>query len=369
MKPFVKYTLRKSKQGLRVELGRAASFVEQLLPKLHFDLVLSDSVNHTVIRVPMVKVEGKCFSTSSYKLVPTTIASLTDLYSGEYESAVGIRYENKSWSGLNPTKIHISKDRNLSDNSPFRVAVFGSCISRDNFNSRVSKQWRRKFELVAELYQMSFVSQFSSPLQINESDFDDLDSYSKKLTISDFTKSFLDELKEKKPDALIIDLRADIRFGLVAYQNSFITNNAWRIGKSEYYHKLQDNEKIIPVENFDEYLRLFEKSLIEFDSFRKKWIPSTKIILNNAHASDTALGSKDSMVYADATESQRVRPWLALNYLFMQLEDVYVLNAWDDLIQSDPEHPWGKGPLHYESRYYSEFSYSLERILRTEISL
>src|SRR6266581_2802406 len=87
-----------------------------------------------------------------------------------------------------------------------RVAIFGSCVTRDLFEPAI-----RDVELVLYGSRSSLISACAPPVQIDEDDVR-LDSrFQRRCVVEDFRKTFLTRFEEAAPDRLVIDL-IDERF-------------------------------------------------------------------------------------------------------------------------------------------------------------
>lgn len=254
------------------------------------------------------------------------------------------------------------RQENLLPREKTSIVVIGSCVSRDNFNSKISSKWKDYYELTGEHYQMSLISLFSKKVSYPFGAFDDLDSFSSRVTKSDFEKELIGKMAASPPDLLIVDLRADLRFGLIDCGGSFVTNNPWKLGKSRYYSDLADQPRLSLLEQRQEYLQAFEETLAKFQTFREQFIPDTKIILNTAKAVEFS-NTNGELSAIDSEFGKNTNDlWKVLDNEFKKLPNVDIINAWTPDLTSSSIHAWGPGPVHFEQKYYERFSRQLRHL-------
>ncbi|MGP5588398.1 DUF6270 domain-containing protein [Glutamicibacter ardleyensis] len=290
-------------------------------------------------------------ATKSYKGL-----DLSKLINGIYSVTLIANFGSHVITHLISEKIEIDYS---SAGKKKSVAVIGSCVSRDLFNSRLSPGWKDYMNLGPEFYQMSMISLMASPVAFDENDFLDLSRHDFLATKNDFSKSFLDEIKSDVPDNILIDLFADSRFDVINVGNSFVTDNLWKIGKSHGYERMVRMRRISPIEDSDEYYELFERSCIKFKDYLSEHCPDTRIILNSCRASLTWQSLCDNGAFnSKAIKTQNLR-WARLEKIFIRLFQPDIIDTTTLIIAGDPDHPWGRGPVHYESRFYQTVSSEL----------
>ncbi|MGP5698730.1 DUF6270 domain-containing protein [Glutamicibacter arilaitensis] len=96
-----------------------------------------------------------------------------------------------------------------------KVAVIGSCVTRDIFNRTFNPGYKDLFECVALANQVSIVSLMSPPVPVDPEDLDGLEPRVHGEIVKEFSRHFLTELLETEPDYLLMDFRPDIVFGFV----------------------------------------------------------------------------------------------------------------------------------------------------------
>src|SRR4051812_43355582 len=119
---------------------------------------------------------------------------------------------------------------------PISVAVLGSCITRDNFNSRFNPGYKRWYRTVLMQNQSSLISVMSAPTPISEQQIGDGTDYDRWNVRTDFSKEFLDELPKLAPDYLILDFFGDIHFGVLeGAPGPWGTDNRWKLWPTPFY--------------------------------------------------------------------------------------------------------------------------------------
>lgn len=100
-----------------------------------------------------------------------------------------------------------------------KIACYGSCITRDNFNSKLNSNYKNTFECVATSEHSSIISLLAPKVQydLNKLNYtlSEFSHRNKEIAIKDLERSFLLELIETQPDYLIMDFFPDIYFGVV----------------------------------------------------------------------------------------------------------------------------------------------------------
>lgn len=120
---------------------------------------------------------------------------------------------------------------------PVRVAILGSCISRDVFNTQFNSGYKDMWHCDLMQNQSSLISIMSPELPIPEDQFGDhMSDYQKGQVRSDTSKAFLEQLRQLRPDYLILDFFGDVHFGVLeAAPGQYVTNNRWMLHQTQWY--------------------------------------------------------------------------------------------------------------------------------------
>lgn len=281
--------------------------------------------------------------------------NLSLLDNGDYDVEVVALFDGKLISHKLPERLSIGL---AQDHHKAKVAVIGSCVTRDLFNSKINPGWKKNFSLVDSFYQMSLISLMSNSVSTSLMAFDDLSNHDRDATLEDFKKDFLNRIAVSKPNYIVVDLFADSRFDVIKFESGYITDNSWKIGNSRAYSDLSGFDRISPNISESEYFDLFAISVDKFKSFIRDNLPDATIILNSCRASNYWRSLEGFGKFrSDVIHRQNAR-WRRLEEIFISALDPIVITS-SDRIFSDPEHPWGKGPVHYESIFYKETSKKL----------
>lgn len=233
------------------------------------------------------------------------------------------------------------------------VAIIGSCVSRDLFNSRLNASWKDGYQLTGTHYQMSFVSLMANTLEIPDVLREELNDHDYRCTAADYAKKFSEVLLETPPEFLLIDLRIDARFGVIKIHDSYITDNLWKIGQTSYYDTLRPNLRYSMRDNREQYISLFTEAVARFRDFHVAYLPQTKIILNSARGVGFYRDGLKSTQFKDKAINLHNQYWSELDSLFSGMIDCDVITPSKRNIGSNVNHPWGKGPIHFEKDYYN----------------
>lgn len=93
-------------------------------------------------------------------------------------------------------------DSNKHQHDAVKVAVLGSCFSRNPFNSTsyFNPSYKKNYSCVLTQFHSSIVSMVSTPREIDIDKMDDVTAYNKYFIQNDFEKNFFDQVSELKPD-------------------------------------------------------------------------------------------------------------------------------------------------------------------------
>ena len=295
---------------------------------------------------------------------------LTGVTPGNYDCWITARFDGSIFSSRIPlsVKVGIQYPDMVSGVLP-SVGVIGSCVSRDNFNSRIVSDWKKFFEFHGSQYQMSLVSLLSPPVEIDDETFSDADAHTASTTLRDFRKSYLNELKISQPDILVIDFFADARFGCVEIADSLVTNNEWKLHKTDFYRGENLGSAHSMALDSDDYLSLFVESALKFEAFRKAFLPDTVVVLNSARATSSRIDKGQRVLMSPSVNAALNDRWTSLDEAFLRHVEVASVISMPIPLQGDSNHPWGAGPVHYEKRFYDHFRKTILKSLSSSIYL
>ncbi len=242
------------------------------------------------------------------------------------------------------------QDKAIDSQHKVKVAVFGSCVSRDVFNRKFNADYKKYFEVVYLQNQTSILSLMASPIAYDKDNLSPLKGYDKDTTEDELNKVFLHKLIELQPDILIVDFFADARFKTIKCAQSYLTVNEWKITKTPFYNELlKHNVPFVPSS------KELSDNIHKFNTFMSKNLPNTKIILNQARGVYSYTDREGKVKFFNVKQINRInRKWSLLDRLFKEIVDPYVICAMSPKLKSYFEHPWGLGYVHYNKKYYQD---------------
>ena len=253
-----------------------------------------------------------------------------------------------------------------------KIAVLGSCISRDLFNSYFVPNYKEFFEVTMDAQRTSIISLMQSPLSIDKKFLDITPTTRKnkartKYITHDLNKIFLKNLIENNNiEYLIIDNYFEFLFGILYSENTIITNNFWDLPETQFYKNTSDKFILKINENFEEYFCIWSKYCDLFFKFLAVYCPNIKVILNQARETDKVMKSDGtSYINSDFTNTMDVaNPLLEkLDSYIMNNFNVNVLKFDYENTFCDENHIWGFAPMHYNKTYHSSIFNTLKNIV------
>lgn len=231
-----------------------------------------------------------------------------------------------------------------------KVFVFGSCVTRDIFNSKFVADWKEYYSLVGTCYQSSLFSVASDPINLTENFF--INKENSNWLSSELNKDYWNLINNNQPDIVIFDLFADARFDCISIENTQITNNLWKLKLSETY------KNFVSIETEDgqnEYL----KRLVKVKNKLEFICPLVKIILVSTRGCTKNKNDKGEINYFNQNYVKNLnRRWDIAENLFLKIFSPIVISMESENLTADANHPWSCAPFHYESIYYRNlFSY------------
>jgi len=247
------------------------------------------------------------------------------------------------------------------------VAVLGSCITRDNFNSRFNPGYKQAYDCVLMQNQSSLISLMSESFSLTEEQLGPASDYDRWNVTTDLSKEFLLRIGELAPDYLVLDFFGDVHFGcLEVAPGRYITNNRWKLWPTPYYKQLQKDgpPRALRIEtDTQEYLRLWREAYDRLVEHLRRVTPKTTVVVHRGHNTDL-LQLPDATAPVSLSRSGRVKAIdvPTLNRLWTELDDYAVASTGFDVIDltggrypTSPDHPWGPFYVHYSMDYYAEF--------------
>lgn len=259
-------------------------------------------------------------------------------------------------------------NNNLPIKKP-KIALFGSCVSGDLFRS-YHNNYKADFVKLCDHQRSTIISLMSPKIDYNEDELNYLKDapdkeFINKCIKNDFDKEIFKYLEDL--DYLIINLVHDVRWGVLEYENRYLTNNNY-IRNTKFYQKNQEKiRKINILKNPQEYFDLWTESCDKFFEYISINYPNLKVILQKIELIYQYLSSDGSY----ETKKNLHKQALKLNPYFIQFEsyiednfDVNVIPFPYDTC-GDEGHIWGLYSTHYTRTYY-QYVYDKIKLIALE---
>lgn len=253
------------------------------------------------------------------------------------------------------------------------LGVFGSCYSRRMFTDThyFNPGYRDKYNILFTQFHSTVESVICEDrTEYDENIFRSFHPVIQKYIKSDFQKTFFEELKQHKPDYLLIDLYADFQRSTVVFDNGRkISWNAY-IEQIKYLDTLDEKYVLNNPFNSVEYL---EEWKIYADQFILKMLdvmPESKIIINKIKPA-TIYRSKEGQIknFHQGKNIQRANSLSIFldymqDYFIRKLPKAKILDSGhlSEIYIGDESNPDGLLVHHFESNYYKEQMNKLSQI-------
>ena len=251
---------------------------------------------------------------------------------------------------------------------PVTVAILGSCISRDVFNTRFNRGYKAMWNCVLLQNQSSLISIMSPPVKFLDDDFGDrIGDYARKQVHRDTSREFLDELREARPSYLVVDFFGDVHFGVLDLgDDTYVTNNRWMLWKTEWYRRHRDAGDLRPLRLEDDrerYLALWREALDRLVAFVAEHLPETTVVVHRGRNAERWLASDGGQPKSLLARKKIFKVdidrlndnWRLLDDLACSVEGWHAVDLTDREYLSYKGHPWGVFYVHYTLDYYDEF--------------
>lgn len=340
-------------------------------------LILKNESNTYPFRIGMTELNNSSglfkdtnniYKKSYFSTLGRKGVDISKIPQGNYDIFICMSHQGKTFSQKVPDVLkwdgrEITFTFDL--NSIKSIAVIGSCVTRDNFNTKFNNDYKERYQCSTLQNQSSIVSIMSPSVSVHDDCFSDLDQWSEKDTLRDFRKEILHEIEHNKPDVIIFDMFTDARFLCLKVDDSFVTLNEWKLEKSNHYNKLINNERVGFSIDENMFLSLFKESIIRLKEFLTKTCPDTKIVLHSARGVDKYLDKDELKDFNSAFVNTLNQRWAKLDNLFIEVFSPIVIDLFSgNKFFGDAEHPWGCSMVHYQKNYYNTFISELNKVLQ-----
>ena len=244
--------------------------------------------------------------------------------------------------------------------STIKIGVFGSCPTRDIFNSSINKNYKDYFTINLSYVNNSIISNMQEPVPYDKQSIKILPDNKENQSFSSFIekdldKLFFDRLSRVDIDYLLIDAGLEVKWGLVEFDNHIFFNYP-RYDKTEFFNNIT-NKRFITIQNdTNEYMKLFKESYTKFFDKMNDEYPDITVILNPVREAYRVLKSDGSIEENTEFKNRTDNHYLPLidSYIAKKF-DVEILEYNKDVLL-DENHQWGLGPKHYVEDYYIDYT-------------
>ena len=258
--------------------------------------------------------------------------------------------------------------------TPETVSVFGSCVTRDNFNSRFNPGYREYFEVTLSANQSSVIALMSPPVEEEYELLRELSDYDQWNIRSDLTRGFLPQVAELQPDHLVLDFFGDVHFGVARLPDGrYLTDNRWKTHFTDFYerHRAAGHLTLFQwTHDADVYFDLWTEALDGFAAYLARECPHTRVIVHRGYNTDRVLVPGRPRPVS-LREHAKLAPFdvHGANAFWSRLDEYAITtHGWDSIDLRDleapsyEEHPWGPFYVHYTPDYYHRFMAEMHKI-------
>lgn len=264
---------------------------------------------------------------------------------------------------------------------PRQVAVLGSCITRDNFNSRFNADYKRWFRVGPTTNQSSMIALMSPPVDEPWEPVREMKPYGLWNVHSDLSREIHGLLAQDQPDYLVLDFFGDIHFGVLETADGrYLTNNRWRLHKTDLYQRLKDDAgtRVLRWEDDEDgYFELWVDAMDRFAELVARECPATRVVVHcgfnarevmeEGRQLPSVLGPRGKPARARARRANQF--WKRINDHAATAYGWRHIDLREEWYVSFAEHPWGPFEVHYTMDYYHRFQAEMHRLtLRDELA-
>lgn len=257
-----------------------------------------------------------------------------------------------------------------------KIAVLGSCVSRDPFNSKFVPDYKNYYSCVLHQNQTSMISLTSKSIPFDSKLIDNLSPFDTRHFRTELDKSFFSDMIKHQPDYLIMDFYGDLYYGVQRVGDSYITNKKWLFKRTSQYGVLDLQKEYTIFRNDQEwYLKEWKKGVDSLFKFLKKKVPNCKVIINKARFVDRYwdVESGRFMILSKSGKKKYIniklynKWWRTLDKYVIENHDVRVLRYDMSKYYAIEDHPWGIFYVHYNMKFYQDFTIQLQRIISRDM--
>ncbi|MCE5038812.1 DUF6270 domain-containing protein [Staphylococcus auricularis] len=271
-------------------------------------------------------------------------------------------------NGRGALSLYLRSKTKTADDSATRIAVLGTCFSRNALNS--SDYFNPQYKRYIDCVYTQFHSTLESCINETEAPAQLLDLYKEnpdyQYIETDMKHLFFDQLADKAPDYLIIDLYADAMVRTIELTNgAHITYNYMIKEEQRLGDYVQDWRRDC-YKDEQTFMSRWVPILDAFMARLSNIIPLDHVILNRGRLSEQYYDDDGTIRNFGSIDQARRSNyyWEKLdNILLTRYPEVKVLDLTHLPYHSDKNYPFGFSYSHYESKYYQTYFDELIKLL------
>ncbi|MBC1251594.1 DUF6270 domain-containing protein [Listeria welshimeri] len=247
-----------------------------------------------------------------------------------------------------------------SNNNPLKIAVMGSCFSRNAFNSSryFNPDYKRFFEVTFTQSHTSIFSVLSEPYKgVDLEKYGNMTNNERRTVQDDLNKGFFEKLEKSNSDYLLLDFYPDVLRGPLWLEGGEILSLSYIMEQTGILNDLPI-KRLLDHSNNDAF---FQEWTTYADKFIEKLLtimPAERIILNKGGFT-TKYYDKNGTVQEYKIKMRIERNnyfWDRLNnYFLAKVPTAQVIDFTKKPYIGDYYYPFGHSFSHFESGYYKDF--------------
>jgi len=255
------------------------------------------------------------------------------------------------------------------------IALFGSCMTRDNFNSRFNPDYKASYRCDLAQNQMSILSLMSAPVTEPWETTKAMSDYDVWNIRTEFDKAFLSELAASQTDYLLLDFFGDAHFGVLQLDDGrIITDNRWKVHATDIYQRLRDEGRLTrlhPTSDPDAYFALWREAMDRFAEHVRRVAPQLRVVVHFGHHTNlltlpdrprpARLQKHRSIARIDVEAANA--QWRRMDEYAVEVFGARAIDLTAEPFPTYDEHPWGPFYVHYRQDYYHRFLAELHKIV------
>lgn len=243
-------------------------------------------------------------------------------------------------------------------------STFGSCASRNLFNSDLNRNYKSYFHINHSVERVNIISLMCEPIDFDEALVNADYEYHNICVIEDLTKRYLDSIRNENFEYILFDTYFDVEFSVIKLDGDSFITDSYSLEHTDLHGRFDGCERLNVFNNFDEYFSLWKKSFDEFFAYLDENSHNIRLILNCSRSAYSFMDG-DSIVEDSKLKKQ------SLSYnKYRNVMDRHIISNYDVEILPfdyatliDQNHIFGFAPTHYEARFYEEENINLKKIV------